>query len=104
MELDRLLPTYDFRSRYTRRIAADPATVWAALVNLTADDLPITRLLMSVRSAGRTRPRGPVMQTLGPPTLARVCTHRPASQRALRATKVGPGRPVRRGRDARPPR
>jgi hypothetical protein len=72
MELDRLLPTYEFRSRYTRRIAADPATVWAALINLTVDELPITRLLLSVRSAGRARPRGPATQALGPPTLARV--------------------------------
>jgi hypothetical protein len=72
MELDRLLPTYDFRSRYTRRIAADPATVWAALVSLTAEELPLSRFLMSVRSAGSSRSRGPIMQSFGPPPLVRV--------------------------------
>jgi uncharacterized protein YndB with AHSA1/START domain len=57
-DLDRLLPAYDFRSRYTRRISAPPAAVWDALYAVTADELPVTRLLMKVRSAGRTRMRG----------------------------------------------
>jgi hypothetical protein len=72
MDLDRLLPTYDFRSRFTRRIAAGPATVWDALLGLTAEELPVTRLLMSVRSAGRNRLRGPLIDTFPIPVLARV--------------------------------
>lgn len=72
MELDRLLPTYDFRSRYTRRMMADRATVWDALMGLTADELPLTRLLMGLRSAGRTRLSGPLIETFPPTMLNRA--------------------------------
>jgi hypothetical protein len=72
MELEHLLPTYDVRSVYARRIPADPATVWDALVGLTADELPITRLLMSIRSAGRTRLRGSLIDAFPIPLLARI--------------------------------
>lgn len=72
MELDRLLPVYDFRSRFTRRIAADPETVWDALTNLTAEEMPIARLLMSARSAGHTRLRGKLIDTFPIPVLANV--------------------------------
>jgi hypothetical protein len=72
MELEHLLPTYDVRSVFARRIPAGSATVWEALVGLTADELPITRLLMSIRSAGRTRLRGCLIETFPIPLLARV--------------------------------
>jgi hypothetical protein len=62
--LDRLLPAPDFRTRYTRRVAATPAAVWAALQATTAEDLPVTRFLMSVRSLGRSRPSGPPIPML----------------------------------------
>lgn len=58
--LDRLLPDYDFRTRYTRRIAAPPAEVWAAMYTVTYDELPVTRLLMTIRAGGRARLSGPV--------------------------------------------
>jgi hypothetical protein len=58
--LDGLLPVYDFRTRYTRRIAAEPGRVWDALSAFTYAELPVTRLLMGVRTAGRARLDGPV--------------------------------------------
>ena len=72
MERDRLLPTYDFRSRYMRRIIAEPAAVWDALMTLTAEELPVVRLLMRLRSVGRTRLSGPLIQTFPIATLSRV--------------------------------
>ena len=69
--LDQLLPGYDFRTRYTRRIAAPPAQVWAALDALTYRELPVTRLLMTARSGGRARLGGPVVQALPLPVLGR---------------------------------
>jgi hypothetical protein len=68
--LDRLLPSYQFRTRYTRTIAAPPAAVWAATLAVTAEDLPVTRLLMRVRTAGRSRMAGPLLKTM-PPELGR---------------------------------
>jgi hypothetical protein len=68
--LDRLLPSYQFRTRYTRTIAAPPEAVWAAVLAVTADDLPVTRLLMKVRTAGRSRMAGPLLKTM-PPELGR---------------------------------
>jgi hypothetical protein len=69
--LDRLIPTYDFRSRYTRRIAASPDAVWEALHAVTATELPVTRLLMGIRSAGRSRMSGPMTEVLSSVDLGR---------------------------------
>jgi hypothetical protein len=60
MTLDDILPESHFAERHARRIAAPPARVWAALVELRLSDLPAARLLMDVRSLAwlhRTRPR-----------------------------------------------
>jgi len=62
--LDQLLPAHDFRTRFTRRIAAEPAQVWAALFLVTYDELPVTRLLLTARSGGRAGLTGPVLQTM----------------------------------------
>src|SRR5262249_56071865 len=62
--LVQLLPAPGFRPRFTRRIAAEPAQVWAALFLVTYDELPVTRLLLTARSGGRARPTGPVLQTM----------------------------------------
>jgi hypothetical protein len=70
--LDRLLPEYDFRTRYTRRIAAPPDAVWQALHALTAEELPVTRLLMRIRSWGRTRMSGPLDGRMAMPELGRA--------------------------------
>jgi hypothetical protein len=56
--LDGLLPSYDFRSRYTRDIAASPAAVWRALNSVTAGELPLTRLLIRIRTGSRSRMSG----------------------------------------------
>lgn len=69
MELDRVLPDYDFRSRYTRRIQAAPDEVWRAVMELTAEELPVVRTLMRLRSAGRTRLDGPLIDAFPTPTL-----------------------------------
>lgn len=70
--LDRLLPSYDFRTRYTRVIAAPPEAVWKALFAVTADELPVTRLLMRIRSGGRTRLSGTLSAIAPIPELARI--------------------------------
>jgi len=62
--LDQLLPAYDFRTRFTRRIAAEPPQVWAALHLVTYDELPVTRLLMAARSGRRGRLSGPLLQAM----------------------------------------
>jgi hypothetical protein len=61
--LDQLLPAYDFRSRFTRRVAAEPPQVWAALHVVTHHELPVTRLLAAARSGGRARLTGPLLET-----------------------------------------
>ncbi|MEU3460506.1 hypothetical protein ABZ721_11195 [Streptomyces sp. NPDC006733] len=72
MELDRVLPAYDFRSRFTRRIAADPPTVWQALRELSGAELPVSRRLLMLRSVGRSRLDGPLLDTFPTPTLVTV--------------------------------
>lgn len=69
--IDQLLPGYDFRTGYSRRIAAEPAQVWAAMQAVTYDELPVTRLLMAARSGGRARLTGPVAQANRMPVLGR---------------------------------
>jgi hypothetical protein len=59
--IDDLLPTYDSRTRYTRRVPTDRARVWRALHEVTYRELPVTRLLMGIRSAGRARLSGSVV-------------------------------------------
>ncbi|WP_159395371.1 hypothetical protein [Streptomyces albireticuli] len=71
-ELDRLLPAYDLRSRFARRIAADPATVWRALTEVTAAELPVYRTLMRLRLGGRGRVEGPFIDGFPTPTLVTV--------------------------------
>ena len=72
MELDRVLPSYDFRSCLTRRISAAPEATWAAMGQVTGAELPLMRLLMSIRSASRARSRGPLLDAIPMPTLIRV--------------------------------
>lgn len=60
--LERLLPEYDQREVHSRWINADPTVVWAALYEASAADLPLARILMGLRSAGRTRLDGPLLE------------------------------------------
>ncbi|WP_131737582.1 hypothetical protein [Actinomadura roseirufa] len=69
--LDRLLPGHHFRSRYTRRIEAGPPAVWDAMMGLAAEDLPVSRRLMALRSAGGTRLSGPLIESFPTPDLVR---------------------------------
>ncbi|MBB5120574.1 hypothetical protein AF335_11640 [Streptomyces eurocidicus] len=72
MELDRLLPAYELHSRFARHVAADPATVWRALTEVTAGELPFYRLLMRLRLGGRGRVEGPFIDGFPTPTLITV--------------------------------
>ena len=100
--IDDLLPSWDFRTRYARQIAAGPPQVWAALHAVTFRELPLTRLLMSVRTAGRARLDGPLAEGLRMPVLgqaeareavlgqvARYWTPRPAAGPASSHTPEG---------------
>ncbi|HEY5990265.1 MAG TPA: hypothetical protein VIV12_28350 [Streptosporangiaceae bacterium] len=69
--IDRLLPLYDFRTRYTREINAPPGDVWDALHAVTAAELPMSRLLMSIRSLARTHLSGRLGDIAPVPELAR---------------------------------
>jgi hypothetical protein len=62
--IDDWLPRYDEREFHSREIAAAPADVERAVRGLKPADLPLTRILMGVRTlpallAGRRRPRVP---------------------------------------------
>lgn len=48
--LDEFMPVYRHRERHQRTIAAAPNAVWDALLAVTFRELPLSRLLMGVRS------------------------------------------------------
>jgi hypothetical protein len=48
--LDDVLPVYRHRERHALRIAAEPEAVWSALHAISIGDLPLTRVLMAVRT------------------------------------------------------
>ena len=61
--LDDVLPVYRHRERHATQIAAAPEVVWSALHAVSAGDLRLTRLLMSIRALparlpGARRPPG----------------------------------------------
>jgi len=61
--LERLLPQYEQRVVHSRWINADPVIVWTALLHeVSASDLPLTRTLMCLRTAGQTRPHGSLLE------------------------------------------
>ena len=51
--LDEVLPVYRHRERHQRTVAASPAEVWKALLALKADELPLSRVLIGLRSIPR---------------------------------------------------
>jgi hypothetical protein len=56
--LEQLMPAHDFGERHERLIAADPARVDAAIRAVTPADMPVARVLMTVRGLSRrTGPR-----------------------------------------------
>jgi hypothetical protein len=48
--LDELLPEPSHRTRYETSVAAPPAAVWAAIQEVTPAELPLTRVLTTVRA------------------------------------------------------
>ncbi len=58
MTLDDLIPAAHFSERHRRVIAAPPERVWAALQELRTSDLPVTRILMAIRSLAAPRRAG----------------------------------------------
>jgi hypothetical protein len=86
--LEQLLPDHDFGERHRRVIAAPPERVVDAIRSFSAADMPIARLMMSVRglsrSAGSTdRPFLDGMSDLG---FAEI-----AEPKAPRGSPAGPG-------------
>ena len=51
--IDRAVPRWDFAERHARLVHAPPPRVWRALADVRVSDLPLTRLLMRVRTLGR---------------------------------------------------
>ena len=51
--LDEIMPTYDRREVHRHSVAAPPAAVWAAVRDLSGDELKLMRLLMGMRTLGR---------------------------------------------------
>jgi hypothetical protein len=46
--LDEILPSYRFRERHERTIAASPDVVWGAQLAITTQYLPLSSLLMGI--------------------------------------------------------
>ena len=53
MTIDDVLPTWDWRSAHTTRVAASPERAAAAAREFSGRDLPVTGALMRVRALGR---------------------------------------------------
>jgi hypothetical protein len=53
MSIDDVLPTWDWRSAHTTRVAAPPELAAAAAREFSGRDLPVTGALMRVRALGR---------------------------------------------------
>lgn len=51
--LDRVLPRWDFAEQHSRLVRAPAPLVWRALGEVRMSDLPVTRVLMRVRTLGR---------------------------------------------------
>ena len=54
--LDEFMPVWQFRERHTRRIAAPPARVFAAIRNVRAKEILFFRTLTWIRRGGRRTP------------------------------------------------
>ena len=55
---DRITPAWQFREVHSRRVAAPPAAVYAALRRVRADDILLFRTLTWMRRGGRPLPEG----------------------------------------------
>jgi hypothetical protein len=53
MTIDDVLPAWDWRSAHATRVAASPERAAAAAREVTGRDLPLTGLLMRIRTLGR---------------------------------------------------
>jgi hypothetical protein len=51
--IDTLLPRWDAHEVHAADVAAPPERTWAAVQQVSLADMPVTRLLMSIRSLGR---------------------------------------------------
>ena len=66
MIADDLLPTFDARSEHSTRVGAPPPRVAEAVASVRARDLPLTALLMAVRTLfeRRSAPDEPLLRTM----------------------------------------
>lgn len=60
--LDRFLPEFDQHEVHSRWINADPAAIWASMHEVTAEEVPLARMLMRVRRPAQPRMAGPLLQ------------------------------------------
>jgi hypothetical protein len=60
--LDRVLPQFAHREVHTTVVDASPEAVWAALHEVRGTDLPLTRVLTTLRGLGSGGASGPVLE------------------------------------------
>jgi hypothetical protein len=77
--LDAALPRWDRTERHAPVVPAPPDEVWRALHEVSMRDLPVTRRLMRVRTAGRSKGGRDrlVLDALPSGELARRAPHEP---------------------------
>jgi hypothetical protein len=84
--LDRVLPQFAHREVHAVDVAASPELVWAALHEVTARELPLTRVLTLLRGLGARGAGRPVLQAFTARGFAIVLDEAP---RALAAAGAG---------------
>jgi hypothetical protein len=86
--LDRVLPQFTHREVHATDVDASPEAVWAALHEVRGNDMPLTRILATIRGLGSSGASGPMVEAFAkrgfsivvddaPRQLAAVCAGQP---------------------------
>lgn len=98
--LDRVLPQFAHSEVHTVDVGASPEAVWAALHEIRGTDLPLTRVLTTIRGLGARGSSGPVLEAFTKRGFSIVVEDAP---RALAAIAGGQPWNVRGGETVRVP-
>ena len=96
MTLDDIIPAAHFAERHRRLIAAPPEKVWGALEELRTSDLPLTRILMAIRTlaplrGGEPEPAARVLDDPPVPVLAAEAPRRIVAGGVMQPWRAGGG-------------